>query len=91
MMSMGPESRGEPEGTPRLEGFHEVIRCVRRDEVRSYRMRAIGSGAELWRVTESEAAGVQAVKESDFKSSEEAAAFLEELRRSLIAGGWREP
>ena len=72
------------------DDFHEVLRCVRGDETRSYRMRAIAGGAELWRITESDRAVVQSIKESDFTSSEQAAAFLEELRRSLVAGGWHE-
>ena len=44
----------------------------------------------MWRVTESPAGTIQSIKEGDFKSSEEVSTFLEELRRSLIAGGWRE-
>ena len=70
--------------------FVEVLHCVRKDQSRSYMLRAVPGGAELWRVTESELAGLQSIKESDFQSSEQVAAFLEELRRSLLAGGWRE-
>jgi hypothetical protein len=72
------------------DDFIEVFRWVRGDESRSYRIRAIAGGAELWRITESGLALVQSIKECDFTTSEQAAAFLEELRRSLIAGGWRE-
>ena len=71
--------------------FIEILRCVRKTETRSYRLRAVPGGAELWRVTESDLADSQTVKESDFQSSEQVAGFLEELRRSLVAGGWREP
>lgn len=77
----GPADPGE---------FVEVLSCVRGDETRSYRLHAIVGGAELWRVTESELAGLQSIKECDFQSSEQVVGFLEELRRSLVAGGWRE-
>ena len=70
--------------------FVEILSCVRGDETRSYRLRAIVGGAELWRVTESELVGLQSIKECDFQSSEQVAGFLEELRVSLFAGGWRE-
>ena len=72
------------------EDFVEVLSCVRRGETRSYGLRAVAGGAELWRVTESDLGGLQSIKECDFQSSEQAAPFLEELRRSLVAGGWRE-
>ena len=72
------------------EEFVEIMRCVRGDEARSYRLRAVAGGAELWRVTESDLGGLHTIKESDFHSSEQAAGFLEELRRSLIAGGWQQ-
>ena len=72
------------------EKFFEILSCVRGDETRSYRLRAIVGGAELWRVTESELGGRQSIKECDFQSSEQMAGFLEELRLSLVAGGWRE-
>jgi hypothetical protein len=68
----------------------EILRCVRGEETRRYRLRAVPGGAELWRITASDS-GLQTVKESDFQSSEQVAGFLEELRRSLVAGGWREP
>ena len=55
-----------------------------------YRLRVVHGGAELWRTTESHLTGVQSVKESEFQSSEQVTGFLEDLRRSLIAGGWRE-
>jgi hypothetical protein len=72
------------------EMFVEILSCVRGDETRSYRLRAIVGGAELWRVTESELGALQSIKECDFRSSEQVAEFLEELRVSLVAGGWRE-
>jgi hypothetical protein len=69
--------------------FHEVFSCERGTETRSYNMRVIPGGAELWRVTESTDGTIQSIKEADFRSSEEASAFLEEVRRALTAGGWR--
>ena len=68
---------------------HEVLRCTRGGETRIYRLRAVPDGAELWRTTEQPGAEPQSVKECDFKGSEEASQFLEEVRRTLIAGGWR--
>ena len=69
--------------------FHEIFSCVRRGETRSYSLRIVPGGAELWRVTESPSSGIQSIKEGDFQSSEQASEFLEELRRALTAGGWR--
>ncbi len=83
-------ARPNHEGPADPEKFVEVLSCVRGDETRSYRLRPIVGGAELWRVTESGLAGVQSIKECDFQSSEQLTGFLEELRRSLLAGGWRE-
>lgn len=67
---------------------HEVVRCSRGTETRTYNLRVVPGGAELWRVTESDA-GISSIKECDFASSEETSKFLEELRRALVAGGWR--
>jgi hypothetical protein len=69
--------------------FHDVFSCERGDETRTYSLRVVPGGAELWRLTESPDAGIQSLKEGDFKSSEEASKFLEELRRALTAGGWQ--
>ena len=68
--------------------FHEVLRYARGGETRTYGLLVIPGGVQLWRISES-SAGVETVKESDLGSSEEASALLEELRRSLIAGGWQ--
>jgi hypothetical protein len=90
-MATQREPRRAPDWPDAAAGdFVEVLHCVRKDHARSYMLRAVAGGAELWRVTESELAGHQSIKESDFQSSEQVAAFLEELRRSLLAGGWRE-
>jgi hypothetical protein len=69
--------------------FHDIFSCERGEETRTYSMRIVPGGAELWRVTESPGGTIESIKESDFKSSEEAAKFLEELRRALVAGGWK--
>ena len=73
-----------------MPDVHEVLRCVRGGETRTYELRVVPGGAELWRITESPDAEPTAVKESLFAGSEEVGKFLEELRRALIAGGWRE-
>ena len=83
-------ARPNHEGPAEPARFVVVLSCVRGDETRSYRLHPIAGGAELWRVTESELAGLQSIKECDFQSSEQVAGFLEELRVSLFAGGWRE-
>jgi hypothetical protein len=67
----------------------EVLRCSRGGVTRIYRLRSVPAGAELWRTTEQPGAEPQSVKECDFKGSEEASQFLEEVRRTLVAGGWR--
>jgi hypothetical protein len=67
---------------------HEVLRCTRGDETRIYSLRVVSDGAELWRTTEFPGEEAHSVKECHFKGSEEALQFLEEVRRTLIAGGW---
>ena len=68
---------------------HEVLRCTRGDETRIYSLRVVAEGAELWRVTEAPGEEPHSVKECGFHSPEEASAFLDEVRRALIAGGWQ--
>jgi hypothetical protein len=68
---------------------HEVLRCSRAGETRIYSLRVVPGGAELWRVTESDASERSSIRECEFTSSEETSSFLEELRRTLVAGGWR--
>jgi hypothetical protein len=70
--------------------FHQVLRCTRGDETRIYSVRGVSDGAELWRMTESPDHEPLTVKECHFKGSNEASQFLEEVRRTLIAGGWQE-
>ena len=87
-MHTGPQKGQDPPDD--LDDCVEILSCVRKNETRIYRLRVVHGGAELWRTTESHLSGVHSVKESHFQSSEQVTGFLEELRRSLIAGGWRE-
>jgi hypothetical protein len=70
--------------------LHEVLRCTRGDETRIYGLRVVPHGAELWRITESPGEAPRSVKESDFSDPEQTSQFLEEVRRTLKAGGWQE-
>jgi hypothetical protein len=74
----------------RTGGDVEILRCARAGETRAYTLRVVPGGVELWRITEGPDGEIESVKESLFKGSEETSQFLEELRRALIAGGWRE-
>jgi hypothetical protein len=49
----------------------------------------VAEGAELWRTTERQGEPPTSVKEGHFNDSDVAAAFLEEVQRTLTAGGWR--
>jgi hypothetical protein len=70
--------------------FHEVLRVTRGLETRIYNLLPVPEGAELWRVTETVGAPSRSVKETHFRDAEAAAEFLEEVRRTLKAGGWQE-
>jgi hypothetical protein len=70
--------------------FHEVFRYRRHDEVRIYQLCAVPGGLELWRVVEREGELADSVKEVDFRRPDEVAQFLEEVERTLTAGGWRQ-
>jgi hypothetical protein len=70
-------------------GIHEVLRYRREQEVRVYSLHVVPGGTELWRVTETAGQAPVSVKETDFRRSDAAAEFLEEVRRALTAGGWR--
>jgi hypothetical protein len=69
--------------------FHDVGEFTRGDETRIYRLRRVSEGAELWRITGAPGEPSKSIKEALCKSSEEAAAFLEDIQRALIAGGWK--
>ena len=83
----GPEIRWD-ELTPSTD-FHDVGHYSRGDETRVYRLRVLAEGAELWRITEAPGEPAVSIRETHFKTSEEAGAFLEEMQRALTAGGWR--
>ena len=74
---------------PMTTADHEVLRVARGNETRTYNLRVVPGGAELWRITESDDNPTRSIKECEFTSSEETSKFLEELRRALVAGGWR--
>lgn len=70
-------------------GVHEVLRYARGDEIRIYSFHVVPGGTELWRVTQRPGAQDESVMETSFSRPLEAAQFLEEVTRALIAGGWR--
>ena len=57
--------------------------------MRIYNLHVVAGGVELWRVTETADQPATSVKETDFSGVEAAADFLEEVERTLMAGGWR--
>ena len=69
--------------------YHDVGEFTRGENTRIYRLRVVSEGAELWRLTDTPGRPRQSIREALFKTSEEAGAFLEEMKRALIAGGWR--
>lgn len=69
--------------------FHDLGHYRRGDETRTYRLRVIAEGAELWRITEAPGQPAVSIWETNLRTSEEAGAFLEEMQRTLTAGGWR--
>jgi hypothetical protein len=70
--------------------FREVLRVTRGDETRIYKIRAGSGNPELWRFLEVPGEPVQSIKECDLANPDEAWTFLEEVQRTLRAGGWRE-
>jgi hypothetical protein len=68
---------------------HELFRYGRGEHVRVYVLRVVDGGTELWRITEVEGQPSQSIMETSFSGPEEAAAFIEEVERTLTAGGWR--
>ena len=88
-MSMEPSRPSMGDDEPAIR-WHEVLRCTRGDETRIYRLRVVPDGAELWRMTQSPGEKTHSVKESDFKDPETTSQFLDEVRRTLKAGGWQE-
>lgn len=70
--------------------FYDIAQFGRSGETRTYRLRMLPGGAELWRITETPGGLSVTIKETRFNNADEAAKFLEEMRRALRAGGWRE-
>lgn len=67
----------------------EVFRFCRGADVRIYHIRVVPGGIELWRVTVRHGEPDSSIKEDHFQSADAAAAFFEEIERTLTAGGWR--
>jgi hypothetical protein len=70
--------------------FKPLLRYRRGDETRVYNVRVVADGAELWAVTEALGKVPRSMKEGLFTSAAEALEFLDEVRRTLLVGGWRE-
>ena len=68
---------------------HEVFRYGRGDEVRIYRFHVVAGGTELWRVGQRPGEPDDRIMETTFTRASDAAQFLEEVTRALLAGGWR--
>jgi hypothetical protein len=69
---------------------HEVLRCTRGDQTRLYDLRIVSDGVELWRTIESPGEPPVSIRESHFTDPDETASFIDEVRRTLRAGGWQE-
>jgi hypothetical protein len=70
--------------------FRPLLQYRRGDETRVYNVRVVPDGAELWAVTEAPGKVPRSVKEGLFTNAAEALEFLDEVDRTLMAGGWRE-
>jgi hypothetical protein len=68
---------------------HELLRYARGMQVRVYVLRVVGGATQLWRITEEAGQPSTSIMETAFAGPDEAAAFLEEVQRTLTAGGWR--
>jgi hypothetical protein len=68
---------------------HELFRYTRGLDVRSYVLRVMPGVTELWRITHASGRPAQSIMETSFTGADEAAAFIEEVERTLTAGGWR--
>lgn len=73
-----------------MSEFRELLHYERGLETRTYNVRVVAEGAELWAVTEAPGKPSRSVKEGLFTNADEALEFLDEVRRTLVAGGWRE-
>jgi hypothetical protein len=70
--------------------FKPLLQYRRGDETRVYNVRVVPDGAELWAVTEAPGRVPRSMKEGLFTSAAEALEFLDEVHRTLLAGGWRD-
>ena len=70
--------------------IHEVFRYWRGDVVRIYNLHTGAGRTALWRVTHEPGQPPNSVMETDFATADECATFLQEVERTLRAGGWRE-
>jgi len=68
----------------------ELFRFSRAGVTRIFVLRTNPGVAELWRITETPGEPVCSIKETEFAGVEEAFDFLDEVKRTLIAGHWRE-
>ena len=71
-------------------GEHQLFRYGRGPATRIYSLRVNRGRTELWRVTIEPGRPDAAVMEDDFADVDACATFLEEVRRTLVAGGWKE-
>jgi hypothetical protein len=72
------------------DDFREVLRVTRKDETRIYRILVGSDNTELWRFIEAPGQPTQSIKECDLPNADAAWKFLDEVQRTLKAGGWRE-
>ena len=72
-----------------MERERKLFAYWKGEEVRIYNLRILASGTELWRVTEVAGQQRASIKENELNSTDEALRCLEDLERSLTAGGWR--
>lgn len=88
MTDQDPKPDAALDERPASDDFHELARFTRGQETRVYRLRPARDGAELWRLTDT-ADDTTSVLETKFLNTTEALEFLEELDRTLRAGGWK--
>jgi hypothetical protein len=67
----------------------EVFRFGRGGDVRSYRLRVVSGGVELWRFTLRSGEPTTAIMEEHFTSADLAVHYFGEIERTLRVGGWR--
>jgi hypothetical protein len=69
--------------------FRELFRYEKAGRVRIYNLRAVTNGAELWMVSAKTGKLADSKKKTTFDNPAHAVIFLEEIERTLTAGGWR--